>query len=172
MWRAGGVRENELRCMRVGFEMPVGYPSGHAHRAVSYVGLRLKRQVRDGQKTMKVICMLVAVKIMAGDSYVLWGQKTKDSSFNSSTKSSEQRRRSQKGKLKDKKGKLWQEGQGRGFQDEMVPKSLWLKFLGDCCLASLNKGVQHTFIKNRFGARNYPNWGQRAIAMGPREPPD
>ena len=65
------MRENEFRCMRVGFEMPVGYPSGHAHRAVSYVGLRLKRQVRDDQKTMKVICMLVAVKIMAGDSYVL-----------------------------------------------------------------------------------------------------
>ena len=83
--------------------------------------------------------------------------ENQDSSFNPSTKSSEQRRRSQKGKLKEKKGKLWQDGQGRGFQDEMVPKSRWLKFLGDCSLAFLNKGVQHTFIKNRFGARNYPS---------------
>lgn len=66
-----GVRENEFSCMHVEFEMPVGYPSGDAHCAVSYVDLRLKRQVRDDQKNMKVVCMLVVVKIMAGDSYVL-----------------------------------------------------------------------------------------------------
>ena len=71
MWRAGGVREKEFSYTHVEFEMPVGYPSGDARRAVSYVGLRLKRQVRDDHKNMKVACMLVVVKIMAGDRYVL-----------------------------------------------------------------------------------------------------
>lgn len=50
--------------------------------------------------------------------------RTRDSFFNLPTKSSEQRRRSQKGKLKEKEGKLWQDGQGRGFQDEMCQNLL------------------------------------------------
>lgn len=68
MWRKRGCEREGIQLYRVEFEMPVGYPSGDAHRAVSYVGLRLKkRQVRDDHKNMKVACMLVVVKIMAGD---------------------------------------------------------------------------------------------------------
>lgn len=174
MWRAGGVRREEFSYMRVEFEMPVWDIQVEMPIVQSVMwAWGSKRQVRDDHKNIEIACMLVVVKIMAGDRCLCpgKGQKTRDSFFNPPTKSSEQRRRSQK-ETEGEGRKLWQGGQGRGFQRwNELPKSLWLKFLSDFSLAFFEQRVQHAFIKNRFGARNYPSWGQ-AIPLGPREPPD
>lgn len=43
--------------MHVEFEMPVGPPSGEAQHSLGYLGLMLKRQIRDEEKNMEVVYM-------------------------------------------------------------------------------------------------------------------